>query len=208
MLLVCTMCFLLLLFGCGADEVSQKVMDDISSIGEVELDNEELINWIGDRYETLTDRQKSKVKNYKSLLDAKSELRNLKFLNIRVIAEKLVDVMEGDTFGLIDESLALSIYRLSDIDYKIVRNCTILSSGTTVNEVMIIQCRNKLDKEDVRKVMQERLKNQADLYILFAPDEVPKLHDPIIMELDNYIALCVTDKLEESKEILHSYNFK
>lgn len=43
------------------DPVSQKVMDDINSIGEVSLENEELINKILETYKTLTDNQKNKL---------------------------------------------------------------------------------------------------------------------------------------------------
>ena len=38
-------------------------MDDIDSIGEVSLDDEELINGIMENYKTLTDNQKEQVNN-------------------------------------------------------------------------------------------------------------------------------------------------
>ena len=60
------------------DLVSQKVMDDINSIGDVSLEDEELINNILETYKTLTDNQKEQVKNYIDLLNAQDTITNLK----------------------------------------------------------------------------------------------------------------------------------
>lgn len=71
---------MLLLTACGAtkiDEVSQKMINDIDSIGEVTLDDEETINKLIDRYSTLTDDQKNQVSNYATLLNAADELEKL-----------------------------------------------------------------------------------------------------------------------------------
>ena len=77
-LVLITVVFILGLTGCGkVDEVSQKVSDDIDSIGEVTLDDERRITDIEEIYSTLTDKQKNQVENYKQLLDARDELNNL-----------------------------------------------------------------------------------------------------------------------------------
>lgn len=60
------------------DLVSQKVMDDINSIGEVSLEDEELINNILETYKTLTDNQKEQVENYVDLLNAQDKITQLK----------------------------------------------------------------------------------------------------------------------------------
>jgi|GEM_PF-4022103 len=66
------------LSSCGKiDEVSQKVIDDINSIGEVDLSDEQLIEKIESTYATLTDKQKEQVSNYADLLKAKDEMEKL-----------------------------------------------------------------------------------------------------------------------------------
>lgn len=50
-------------------------MDDIDSIGEVSLDDEELINGIMENYKTLTDNQKEQVNNYIDLLNAQDNIK-------------------------------------------------------------------------------------------------------------------------------------
>ena len=84
----CVVLALILVFslcGCGSEEsasssetsidpVSQKMIDDINSIGEVTLEDEDLINKLTERYASLTDAQKSQVTNYATLLTASDEL--------------------------------------------------------------------------------------------------------------------------------------
>lgn len=61
--------------GCGkTDEVSTKMMNDIDTIGEVTIEDEETINNLQETYAILTDKQKNQVKNYSKLLEAKEQL--------------------------------------------------------------------------------------------------------------------------------------
>ncbi|SEG33812.1 hypothetical protein SAMN04487934_11830 [Eubacterium ruminantium] len=59
------------------DAVAQKMIDDINSIGDVTIDDEDLINKLLTTYSTLTDKQKESVNNYNVLLEAQDELDNL-----------------------------------------------------------------------------------------------------------------------------------
>lgn len=69
---------MLFMSGCSKDEVAQKIQDDISSIGEVTLDDESLIEKVYEEYNTLTDKQKNQVENYADLLEARDEIEILK----------------------------------------------------------------------------------------------------------------------------------
>lgn len=73
--IICILSSCLLLSSCAkVDEVSQKVMTDIDSIGTVELSDQELIEKVENTYATLTDKQKEQVDNYAVLLTARDEL--------------------------------------------------------------------------------------------------------------------------------------
>ena len=75
MILICTLC----LFSCGqVDEVSQLVMNEIDSIGDVSLEDETQINKINELYKSLTDKQKNQVENYIKLIEAQNTLEELK----------------------------------------------------------------------------------------------------------------------------------
>lgn len=63
--------------GCGTDPAAQKVIDDISSIGEVNLDDSELISRIEKAYAALSEAQKNQVTNYVTLMEAREEIDQL-----------------------------------------------------------------------------------------------------------------------------------
>lgn len=73
--IICIIAMCFMISSCGkVDEVSQKVMTDIDSIGTVELSDQELIEKVENTYATLTDKQKEQVDNYAVLLTARDEL--------------------------------------------------------------------------------------------------------------------------------------
>lgn len=74
----CMCTIAILLVGCGKDPIAKRVTDDINSIGEVTLEDEELINKTYELYNTLSDSQKDNVDNYLTLIDAMDELEKLK----------------------------------------------------------------------------------------------------------------------------------
>lgn len=63
--------------GCGTDPLSKDTMEKISSIGEVELADQSLIEDLEKTYSEMTEKQKNQVKNYVDLKNARSELDDL-----------------------------------------------------------------------------------------------------------------------------------
>lgn len=101
---------------CGkVDEVSQKVMNDIDSIGDVSLDDEELIQKTISEYATLTDSQKKQVSNYVILLNADEELNKLKKeseeLLVKSVKNSVNDIYEC---AILCEDIINSIEKLWD----------------------------------------------------------------------------------------------
>ena len=121
---VCTVAMCLFMFSCGkVDEVSQKVMDDIDSIGEVSLDDEALINKTIDTYATLTDSQKKQIKNYATLLNAEEQLEKLKEEAAAQTAENVkVAVADMYTCAIIAEDIIGDLRDLWAEDISYVEN--------------------------------------------------------------------------------------
>ncbi len=66
--------------GCGEKEIdplSQDTMDKIDTIGEVTIEDQELIDSLMQTYSEMTDNQKEQVKNYVTLKNAKESLDKL-----------------------------------------------------------------------------------------------------------------------------------
>lgn len=89
MLLACLVIFsTTILAGCSTDPLAKDTMEKIDSIGEVTLDDEELITELEQTYSEMTDEQKNQVKNYVDLKNARDELDDL-------IAEKEQEEQEA-----------------------------------------------------------------------------------------------------------------
>lgn len=115
------------LTGCGKDAVAQKVQDDISSIGEVTLEDESFIDETYEIYNTLTDKQKNQVDNYEDLLSAKDRIDQLK-----------LEAKENEIKRIVGEWNGLAIYSnesLTPIDKGLVTG-TVNGDNTFEFEVM------------------------------------------------------------------------
>lgn len=82
-----------LLAGCGEkkDALSQQMVEDIESIGDVTLDDEELITELESTYNDMTDEQKNQVDNYVDLKNARKELDEIK-------EKELADKVNSDPY--------------------------------------------------------------------------------------------------------------
>lgn len=88
-LMFCCLCAFLLFYGCGGvDEVAQKMIDDIDSIGTVSIDDEGKIDKLLTTYSSLTDKQKEQVSNYTVLLEAQDKIDELKELQEKLEEEE------------------------------------------------------------------------------------------------------------------------
>ena len=153
---LCIISTVLFLVGCGTDEVSQKVMDDIDSIGEVTLDDAALISKITNSYATLTDSQKNQVKNYKKLLDAQDKLEELQAEaggQLKDNLKKAVDdiynsaVMCEDVIKDVDRMWDSDIYYVNSVyepDSSFEITSTIFPSGGGVTLDTVKKTRGKI----------------------------------------------------------------
>lgn len=80
-------CGMSLCVGCESDPLSKQTVEQIDSIGEVDLDDEPLIVELENTYSEMTDKQKNQVKNYVDLKNARKELDILKEEESERIAE-------------------------------------------------------------------------------------------------------------------------
>lgn len=96
---------------CGKkiDPVSQKLMDDIASIGEITIEDEELIVKTKETYESLSDNQKEQVENYIDLLEAEETLEELKKQIAGELAEALLCYPDS-SFKRMENIITISDY--------------------------------------------------------------------------------------------------
>lgn len=112
----------LTIVGCGTDEATQQVIDNIDTIGEIDTSDIELIEETVGLYADLSDEQKERVDNYALLAEAESKLDDLK-RQYAVENDKtpptiggmedgeVIEVRGGTTFNLndyLDERLSIT----------------------------------------------------------------------------------------------------
>ncbi|MGN0115139.1 MAG: hypothetical protein ACI396_07405 [Acutalibacteraceae bacterium] len=66
------------LCSCGISEEAQAVIDNISSIGNIDCESENKIKDVENEYNKLTDEQKKEVSNYEQLKEKRSEFEKIK----------------------------------------------------------------------------------------------------------------------------------
>lgn len=80
--------YIFVFVGCSKDPLAEDTIEKIDSIGEVTLEDEELITELEQTYSEMTEKQKNQVNNYVDLKDARNELDEL-------IAEKEQEEQEA-----------------------------------------------------------------------------------------------------------------
>ena len=209
---------LLSLCSCGkVDEVSQRVIDDINAIGEVTVDDEELILKIEDTYSTLTDKQKNQVSNYATFLDAKDTLKDILEEEKAILEEELKksEAEYGDTLvvalgSLINaaqkcESIIGNVkevwnprgsWGMDYIEYIYEKNCGAMSRfGITeycvYDTVLELEAANT-EVEEFNKKLQKCPESFAEQKAIYDElyDDYLFLHKMAISPSGNYLNYC------------------
>lgn len=115
---ICTL-MVLILCACGKSEEVKNVEKLISNIGTVSLSSEKSISEAENAYNSLTDEDKGKVKNYSKLENAKKELSELgivlnidnyeKYLNVNM-DPKLIDGVDIGIISGLGKSVGSTVF--------------------------------------------------------------------------------------------------
>lgn len=85
--------------GCSKDPLAEDMIEKIDSIGEVTLEDEELIAELEQTYSEMTDKQKNQVSNYVDLKDARDELDQLIEEEQQEAQEALLEVITNPPYS-------------------------------------------------------------------------------------------------------------
>lgn len=85
--------------GCGTDPLSSQMIQDIKNIGDVTLEDEEIIEKSEETYSEMTDKQKNQVKNYIDLKNARDKLDELKEEAAKEAEEALLEIISSKPYS-------------------------------------------------------------------------------------------------------------
>ena len=98
---------------------------------------------------------------------------------------------------------AETVKRLYNIDNAISEK-VYLSSGATAEEVAIFEFASRENAKEAVEKVNERIENQKSSYSGYAPKEVKRLEDAILIQKDKYIVFCVTED-ENAQKLISEY---
>ena len=120
-------------------------------------------------------------------------------IDVNKLSENIIkNIKFEDEMNLTD---AETVKRLYNIDNAILEK-VYLSSGATAEEVAIFEFEDKENAKEAISKVDERIENQKSSYSGYAPKEVKRLEDAILIQKDKYIMFCVTGDQNAQKLIL------
>ena len=82
-----------------------------------------------------------------------------------------------------------------------------MSNASTADEICVVTCKDEAAAKAAVELFKTRVKNQADLFASYNPDEATKLNDAIVESSGNAACLVVCDDYDKAKEILKKAGF-
>ncbi len=107
----------------------------------------------------------------------------------------------SDLLNPVDEKMAASLYGFSQEN---VTDCALLcSTGATTEEIGIFKCADTEYAKELFTIAQARVKSQRSAYESYAPAEMPKLDDAVVLNDGLYVFYVVSLDSSKAEEIIN-----
>lgn len=95
-----------------------------------------------------------------------------------------------------------TVYGLDESDIKVKKNYV---GSATSEEITVIEAVDENAAQRVNDAVEAHLADYIEQFEDYAPDQVPKLRDPIFEKIGKYVILCVSDDNETAKKTIDKY---
>ena len=103
----------------------------------------------------------------------------------------------------LEELDPLVVYTLLGVDGDMVfAQKNYFSSGATAEEIIIFQAKDDEALLALRRALEARLEDQAEIYASYAPEEVAYLKAAVLEEKGVYLVLCVSADAESAAKLV------
>ncbi len=100
----------------------------------------------------------------------------------------------------VEEEVFAYVYDVVPEDYE--EAVLLLSTGAAADEICIVQAADGDSKKAIKKQMEARIEAQKESFASYLPEEVAKLDEAIIREIDAYLILIVCANPEQGNAVL------
>lgn len=98
----------------------------------------------------------------------------------------------------LDDSVARGLVEVAD-DSKLQ---LYMGSGNYSDEVILVTASSEKKAKDDQEIVEQYLKDMRKSFEAYIPEQAKKISDALIMRSGCYLAVCVTDDIDNAKEVI------
>jgi hypothetical protein len=127
-------------------------------------------------------------------------------LDIRGLAEALIGgIAFADRPEEASADAFYAMYAIDPADESVTDFVFRTSTGATAEEVTIIEARDAESATALMKIARARIASQKAEFEDYAPDEMTKLNDPVLLRKGKYIILCLSNDNAAAETIIEGF---
>ncbi|MDR1247446.1 MAG: DUF4358 domain-containing protein [Clostridiales Family XIII bacterium] len=135
-----------------------------------------------------------------------AEERNSEELDMLALAEALVDgIAFDDQMEVASDEAFRALYAVDSADDSVADFVLFTSTGATAEEVSVIEARDGQSASGVLEFALGRVASQKSEFENYAPEEMAKLNDPVLVRSGKYIILCLSNDNATAKDIIEDF---
>jgi hypothetical protein len=132
--------------------------------------------------------------------------RNAKEIDMRALAEMLiVGIAFDDQMEIASDDAFYALYAVDSADDSVADFVLFTSTGATAEEVSVIEARNDESADRVLEFALGRIASQKSEFENYAPEEMVKLNDPVLVRSGKYIIMCLSNDSATAKDIIEDF---
>ena len=129
-----------------------------------------------------------------------------KTIDVAKVADELnSSVITTDQLTETQSSMLSGIYFFEE--GQVTNSKVYMSGNATADEICVVECKDEAAAKAVKDLLDTRVKNQADLFASYNPDEAAKLGDAIVKSAGKYAVMVVCDDYAKAESILKEAGF-
>lgn len=135
----------------------------------------------------------------------KEETKEVTAVPAELAKQLAEETVTSDALAEVSTDIMASTYFVDTT--KIESSSAYMSTGASACEAAVIKCSDSEYVAEAKTLLENRVKNQTDLFSSYNAGETKKLENAIIKTSGNYVVLCVADDASKAEEILKEAGF-
>lgn len=124
-------------------------------------------------------------------------------IDVDKLAQTLsVSVKFNDQLSKLDEKATYKIYNVQNSDVK--KQSVYVGSGATAEEISVWEGKDADSAKRIKSSILSHIETQKAAFQSYAPAEMPKLKNPVLVCEGNYVILCLSNDNTKAEQVIDS----